>query len=162
MIVMSIPEASKQFNNTEIGDYDGDGLPEFIDGWGHPIKFLRWPVGFYNALEGYSDLHPIDPSGATQPCDPDPFDPMGVAGGFAVFPLIYSAGPDGVYDINTGYDYHYSLDGSGNLNPYISDVNTNLVGQPVHLNDDGSPDGPPDSSNLYHYDNIHNHVLEVR
>ena len=46
MIVMSIPGAAEQFHASEIGDVDNDGLPEFIDAWGRPIRFLRWPAGF--------------------------------------------------------------------------------------------------------------------
>ncbi len=36
----------EQFSTAEIGDVDGDGLSEFLDGWGKPIQFLRWPAGF--------------------------------------------------------------------------------------------------------------------
>jgi hypothetical protein len=32
------------FSDKEVQDTDGDGLPEFIDGWGHPLQFFRWPV----------------------------------------------------------------------------------------------------------------------
>ncbi len=32
------------FDNTMIGDTDDDGLKEFIDGWGNPIRFYRWPT----------------------------------------------------------------------------------------------------------------------
>jgi prepilin-type N-terminal cleavage/methylation domain-containing protein len=34
------------FNETSIGDTDGDGFSEFHDAWGMPIRFLRWPIGF--------------------------------------------------------------------------------------------------------------------
>jgi hypothetical protein len=166
MIVMAIPEAAEQFQNTEIGDYDGDGLPEFIDGWGRPIKLLRWPVGFYNALEGDSDLHPNDPTDPSNPCDPDTFDPQNIIGGYATFPLIYSAGPDGKYDINTGYKangdgYEYFLDGNSNLNPFQKDGATYYIGQPLNRGG-GLGSESVDPANLYHYDNIHNHRLEVR
>ena len=74
MIVMGIPEAAEQFQNTEIGDVDGDGLKEFIDGWGHPIRFIRWPVGFvdFSSIEttdgpagspGDSSATPVIPAG---------------------------------------------------------------------------------------------------
>ncbi len=29
-----------------IEDTDGDGYMEFVDGWGTPIRFIRWPAGF--------------------------------------------------------------------------------------------------------------------
>jgi hypothetical protein len=34
------------FNESQVNDTDGDGLPEFIDAWGTPIGFLRWTPGF--------------------------------------------------------------------------------------------------------------------
>ena len=40
------PWAIENFRNDEIGDIDGDGAKEFHDGWGRPIGFIRWPVGF--------------------------------------------------------------------------------------------------------------------
>lgn len=35
----------ESFHASEIGDPDEDGNPEFIDAWGTPIRFLRWPAG---------------------------------------------------------------------------------------------------------------------
>jgi len=32
------------FTNREVADTDGDGLPEFIDAWGFPLRFYRWPT----------------------------------------------------------------------------------------------------------------------
>ncbi len=32
------------FTNQEIQDLDGDGLPEFVDAWGQPLRFYRWPT----------------------------------------------------------------------------------------------------------------------
>jgi prepilin-type N-terminal cleavage/methylation domain-containing protein len=40
------PEALENFTASEIGDTDGNGLSEFIDGWGRPIAFLRFAPGF--------------------------------------------------------------------------------------------------------------------
>lgn len=31
---------------TNIGDTDDDGVPEILDGWGQPLGFVRWPVGY--------------------------------------------------------------------------------------------------------------------
>ena len=28
----------------EVRDTDGDGLPEFVDAWGEPLQFYRWPI----------------------------------------------------------------------------------------------------------------------
>jgi|GEM_PF-393798 len=32
------------FKASEVADTDGDGLPEFVDGWGQPLRFYRWPT----------------------------------------------------------------------------------------------------------------------
>lgn len=52
------------FNAADTGDTDGDGIPEFLDGWGNPISFLRWAPGFgapSSAWPSYvqSDLQPV-------------------------------------------------------------------------------------------------------
>jgi prepilin-type N-terminal cleavage/methylation domain-containing protein len=39
------------FKPDNIGDTDNDGMPEFIDGWGRPIKFLRWAPGAISDLQ---------------------------------------------------------------------------------------------------------------
>ncbi|MCH2201939.1 MAG: type II secretion system GspH family protein [Fuerstiella sp.] len=33
-----------QFSASEISDTDNDGLPEFVDAWGNPLRFYRWPT----------------------------------------------------------------------------------------------------------------------
>jgi len=33
-----------QFTSSEIADTDGDGLLEFVDAWGRPLRFYRWPT----------------------------------------------------------------------------------------------------------------------
>lgn len=62
-------EARTLFSKQDIGDTDGDGAPEFVDGWGNPIGWMRWPAGVV------SDLQPLNPDG-TRPGenDHDPFD----------------------------------------------------------------------------------------
>lgn len=37
-----------QFTSEEIADTDGDSLPEFIDAWGHPLQFYRWPTRLFD------------------------------------------------------------------------------------------------------------------
>ncbi len=39
--------APDEFTSREVADTDNDGLPEFIDAWGQPLQFYRWPV-YYN------------------------------------------------------------------------------------------------------------------
>ncbi len=38
---------ANEFTAKEVADTDNDGLPEFIDAWGQPLQFYRWPI-FYN------------------------------------------------------------------------------------------------------------------
>lgn len=72
------------FSENETKDVNGDGTPDiFIDGWGQPIRFIRWPAGLV------TDIQDCDSSNS-----PDPFDPAGIGNGYALFPLIYSHGPD--------------------------------------------------------------------
>ena len=98
-------EARGLFSESQIGDVDGDGAPEFLDGWGRPINFLRWAPGFEsdqqlnaNRLEAAGQDEWI----ALADRHHDPFDmyradPLA----FALTPLIFSAGPDGDYGIRT-------------------------------------------------------------
>ena len=34
----------EDFTGREVQDTDGDGLPEFVDAWGEPLQFFRWPI----------------------------------------------------------------------------------------------------------------------
>ncbi|MDB5349442.1 MAG: hypothetical protein JWN86_689 [Planctomycetota bacterium] len=34
----------EDFRDTELRDTDNDGVLEFVDGWGEPLQFYRWPV----------------------------------------------------------------------------------------------------------------------
>lgn len=38
------PVGDSEFGTSEIRDTDGDGLLEFVDGWGRPLRFYRWPT----------------------------------------------------------------------------------------------------------------------
>lgn len=37
-------EDLSQFTSSEVADTDGDGLLEFVDAWGRPLRFYRWPT----------------------------------------------------------------------------------------------------------------------
>lgn len=165
LIVMQDCENAEQFRSNEIGDSDGDGLMEFHDAWGRPIRFLRWPAGFIPSNGADTDLQSGD---ATK--DNDPFDTLGIYNSIAyrLVPLIYSAGPDGIYDINIGTEggatYAYRLDtgnyytaGSVKLDAYAQDGNAppKQIGAP--LDGDDVFTGASANGRLDHQDNIHNH-----
>jgi prepilin-type N-terminal cleavage/methylation domain-containing protein len=132
-VTIANPEAREQFADNEVGDTDGDSTMEFLDGWRRPIYFLRWPVAFVD-----SDVqHPDSPEWVAQ--HHDPFDSLGIQpNAFQVFPLIYSPGPDGIYDVDVqaGLDYGASA---------VVDPYQRKVGDAI-----GSGG---------HFDNIHNHRL---
>ncbi len=115
------------FSEQDVGDLDKDGTPDvFVDAWGEPIGFIRWPAGFESDLQ---DLNFTN--------SPDPFDPTGVESGtYAIFPLIYSKGPDKRSGINPA---------GSPLSP--PDPYTPMAGQPIT------------GTESYHHDNIHNHHL---
>ncbi|WP_459555778.1 prepilin-type N-terminal cleavage/methylation domain-containing protein [Lacunimicrobium album] len=46
-----------EFNASELGDVDNDGLPEIIDSWGNPIQFYRWPTRLIRPDGGLTDTN---------------------------------------------------------------------------------------------------------
>ncbi|MDA0835819.1 MAG: type II secretion system protein [Planctomycetota bacterium] len=44
------------FVSAEYGDTDGDGLMEFLDNWGNPIRYYRWPTRLIRPGGGAVDL----------------------------------------------------------------------------------------------------------
>ncbi len=69
-------EARSLFGQRDIGDTDGDGAPEFLDGWGRPIRFIRWPAGFFPSelMSVELDRGPPPTVVADFDADHDPFD----------------------------------------------------------------------------------------
>jgi prepilin-type N-terminal cleavage/methylation domain-containing protein len=101
--------ASESLRPRDIGDLDGDGMPEILDPWGTPVAFIRWPVGFYLAREwkenptntmleerkaklgpDYQDVLKTDPRFATISLTDDTFQ---------LLPIVVSAGSDGLFDL---------------------------------------------------------------
>lgn len=79
------PDILETFHASEIGDKDGDGAPEFHDGWGKPILFMRWAPGI-----SYSQIQQADPSTNPDLTDPMRLDPSE----HGLIPLIWSGGAD--------------------------------------------------------------------
>jgi prepilin-type N-terminal cleavage/methylation domain-containing protein len=181
IVMLSSPDAASQFHGSEIGDTDDDGLPEFLDGWGDPIKFFLWAPGFTSSdlQTSFATAAPSDMQSAAE-YDHDPFDTHQVdIYGWRLVPLIYSAGRDGIYDLNLGLVdttdpnypfYHYS--GS----PYFNRSGVfNQIGLPTPLPNISpmatDPPAPPDPQAGPQWtpttdcsvDNIHTHTnLEAR
>jgi prepilin-type N-terminal cleavage/methylation domain-containing protein len=89
------PDSMEVFRNDEIMDTDGNGFPEFVDGWNKPIQFMRWAPGFSSDPSAsppkiYSPVQIRGPTAPHDPMDPMKIDPVG----YALYPLIVSGGPD--------------------------------------------------------------------
>jgi len=165
------PEALEAFHGSEVADTDDDGLLEFVDAWGNPIQFLRWAPAFpgsdmqpdvlallcdpkYNPktddddwwIDG-TDQRLLDAMAEAKANYPDPIDERENVIGWFLYPLIYSAGPDGKYGI-------YPTDPNGKdvtiESPESPKVNPGEIFDPF-----ASPYGMPYGSD--HFDNIHNH-----
>jgi hypothetical protein len=240
-----------------IGDVDGDGFPEFVDGWGRPIKFLRWAPGFVSELHdtlkltvasmpaptmivtaanSRLDSKPgsylggaiimAEPATATAPAvpgtyrptimakiigyaftpgtpptnpgtatftvagapgftlttndefyvtAPDPFDPTGVypinpppppgqpTPNFAIYPLIYSSGPDKCYGICADFDSASPLQyaGAAQMNPFTIRTD-NVDGLKRLIGSPRDESGEPNFVQRGWIDNIHNHLISAR
>ncbi|MCS7238904.1 MAG: type II secretion system GspH family protein [Thermoguttaceae bacterium] len=169
MILTVGPQSARdQFADYEIADTDQDGLPEFVDGWGRPIRFLRWAPGIVD-----SDIQPrvVDANGAFDPIaaveavknDYDPFDSRKVdysvdtAGpnfpprSWRLMPFVYSAGADGVYDI---YDIEHVASQAGPNAPELT-----WIGNPYYFWDGKQRvvNTLGKSTGSGFADNIHNH-----
>lgn len=137
------PDAMELFRTDEVGDVDRDSAPEILDGWGKPIRFVRWPAGFRASAVADSFIQPRDAN-----INPDPLDPQRVSrivsypsvaqSDFGLIPLIYSAGPDGGTDIdllNSGAAYGVQGSSGALPNGWLSttgvDFYTTRVSSPI-------------------------------
>jgi hypothetical protein len=191
IVTMGLEESDvmENFNASEYKDYDNTGCKVFIDAWGKPIRFLRWAPGFMvNPATGAKPFSGV--SRLQTGWDRDQTDPTGVYGSppplpagtnaatidqpattltttntYALYPLIYSAGPDGYYDIisDSTNTFHYSSvpgdtapnDPFGSVKD-TSDFPNGPIGAPSVV------DTGQSTPALSHYDNIHNHQLGAR
>lgn len=63
------------FTSKEVQDTDGDGLMEFVDAWGEPLQFYRWPI-FYrsDSQKGFPDTAKLALDAITTPAvKPGPY-----------------------------------------------------------------------------------------
>lgn len=158
----------------EIGDVDGDGMNEILDGWGNPIQFVRWAPGYANSnIPNGSGVSSIQ-NGASDTMDLAAIDPRmrnddPTDDTFVLFPLVFSTGADGKANIATDVTggtygdvglryrdtdkspYHNEVPALKS-DPFVSMDNGNgpvLLGQVIDMTNDG------------HIDNIYNHHLDT-
>jgi hypothetical protein len=134
------------FSAAEIGNTDDDAIPEILDGWGQPIRFVRWAPGYVTKSESTYEL--LTPQIADGSKAPDPFDPIRIDARwanasvedqpYALTPLIFSAGPDRELGIiltdfdpsDTSVNFPVFQADEGN-NPYLSmDNSKRQLGEP--------------------------------
>lgn len=147
--------AADSLSISEVGDTDGDGMKEVLDAWGRPIAFIRWAPAFVSDRQPFG----IPASALTSP--DDPFDPVRAdarwsanlaAPGynpFPLYPLLFSAGTDGIYDVNTGSLTYAAL--SPPNDPYAFMFPYSVGTEPAGVLLGGGA-----------ADNIHNHRIEVK
>jgi hypothetical protein len=163
-------EARTLFGESSIGDTDGDGAPEFLDGWGHPINFLRWAPGFESQIQ-------LDANVLAGPMlnvttnnadwmkaaagDHDPYDMFRVdLLAFRLVPLIFSGGRDETFGVRL-VKPHVTWRGTADpTNP------PNMLPplQPYALVTDSGADvflGTPNTDGTA-TDNVHNHLQGKR
>jgi hypothetical protein len=164
-------ESRTLFGEHLIGDTDGDGAPEFLDGWGHPIEFLRWAPGFDSQIQ--TNANSISTQADWQKAaaaDHDPFDLFRTdLDAFRLVPLIFAAGRDESLGIEADptlviwpvVNQKISFNNSNPpyiakpvLTPFIKTSGGNYMGTSLHLIDTKIDETSTD--------NIHNHLLGLR
>jgi prepilin-type N-terminal cleavage/methylation domain-containing protein len=85
VLALSVRRGGPALDATELGpalkDTDGDGLKEVVDGWGQPIRFVRFPTTAKNtANPDLSELQGKNPArpGSKESSFCDPLDPDGL------------------------------------------------------------------------------------
>lgn len=167
-ILGSMPADERaEFKDKDYADTNGNFMPEFIDAWGHPIHFLRWAPGFL------SDVHLRDPIDHHDPFDPYSLQ-MGGPGitnakgypaatlygsestpsewGFAMLPLIFSAGPDGAMGPDGNYGIQELIVPPADNTARAKNRFPFAVYAGVQRGDAVAV-----NSETVHFDNIHNH-----
>jgi prepilin-type N-terminal cleavage/methylation domain-containing protein len=184
LVTMGLDEQDvmENFSEGDIADFDHSGHKVFLDAWGKPIGFLRWAPAFISPLQPLI----VPPQRDIRMADQT--DPTGVYGTpgnknphkqttFSLYPLIYSAGPDGYIDMisKSKAIFHYSQTQPLN-DPFVSLTDTanfpvGGIGAAAIFDDQGNYQPFDSGSTTYssaagrslgNTDNIHNHTIGAR
>jgi prepilin-type N-terminal cleavage/methylation domain-containing protein len=65
-VLGNLPEGTDAYSTAEVRDTDGNGLPEFVDAWGNPLRFYRWPTRLFRpaGFGTWTAPQPIDVTNA--------------------------------------------------------------------------------------------------
>ena len=159
LIIASMKDGDKSaldfFTRDEVGDTDGDGVPEILDAWGTPIQFIRWAPGYladdanFPALTMQNQSTPdsfdlLRADARWNPANNSPFKP------YDLKPLIFSYGPDRLTSGVILSDLNYASSSPPN-DPYMKDTMSGMW-----------PGQIPDSAGAAATaDNISNHYQEA-
>jgi prepilin-type N-terminal cleavage/methylation domain-containing protein len=150
------PDFLEHIRAERIGDIDQDGKFEFWDGWRRPISFIRWAPGFSSPLQEQNAVTSHDP------IDPNNVDNTA----FALFPLIFSPGPDeALNDPLSSSASGYGLVSVAEQGWPDAALGVTNGSSPCTYTPPGAGAvvGTPDPANLDAYrDNITNHTLLTR
>ncbi len=159
LIVSTNADDLSQFSQNEIGTVGPPGQEKrvFIDGWGKPIMFLRRAPGYLPISKSTGNPTGIDTmQTGDYKNDHDPFDSRHMdPTAYKLTPLIYSAGPDGIYglylgSVKLGFVYP-SPDSEGHIRPCEPVGSIPLLGTP-----------DPNATGTPWVDNITNHGIEMK
>lgn len=188
MLATGDGEARSLFTKQDFNDTDDagpDGAPEFVDGWGNPIQFLRFAPGYsirssLMSGDAQADHDPLDPYRRDMPnampsnLSRYPASFRNYVSGlkdnvpaFRLVPLVFSAGSEGIEDgevdifMSPNKNFSsYAADQPG-MNPFFIDAS--LTNNALKLNMPnaygfGMPDMADDVDGSKGY--ITNHLLE--
>jgi len=166
------PLGEDNFLSTEVADTDGDGLKEFVDSWGRPLRFYRWParlikpngVDVDRTTAGYliSSLpaEVISGTGQRDPLLIDPDDPKGLIAldnlksSYALNPLFAAS------DASTAYVLpQYATKDTYSIPLIVSAGQDTILGlyEPVDAANNGYLCCPDAANSEGLFDNITNH-----
>jgi len=83
------------FTDKEVQDTDGDGMPEFVDAWGEPLQFYRWPLMFSSDVQKGYVVPPGPYKSVFEPREQNPLDPNQLLMAPRWWGSNYNNGPSG-------------------------------------------------------------------
>lgn len=157
-VLGAAPVADDEFLGSEVADTDKDGWLEFVDSWGNPIRFYRWPTRLVRGDDDMIEDVDVDRVSllihdlSNDVLARDPHDPLGL------FSAYYSSSGLSESDVHTPDTYYtllvVSAGPDGELGLYepqaVSASQLGLLAQPLP----GAPTSDPLNSTLN--DNVTN------